>query len=229
MSIIKKIKISKKTLFTQYLSLYLITALLPVMVLLPALTISYQALKSETLHANSASVRTIQKSLDTKFLELDKVLLTIGTDAALTSYTLQNKPLEAISRLDEIVSQQDFIKDILIIETDSDYIYSSYGRYLKSANTGMIRSLEKNGYSYEEWNAQLETKTAVYWPILTYDMTALDTLYLISPIYSHHESLSERTEATPQLPVPQSCRLTEKSYRICFMHPRQRWTKISCC
>lgn len=76
----------KHSLFTQYLSLYIITALIPVLTICPLLFLSYQALKTETIHTNTAAVHTIQKSLDTKFEELDKILLCIGTNSSLTSY-----------------------------------------------------------------------------------------------------------------------------------------------
>lgn len=189
-------KTKKHSLFTQYLSLYIITALIPVLTICPLLFLSYHALKTETLYTNTAAVHTIQKSLDTKFEELDKMLICIGTNSSLTSYSLKNKPIEAISTLQKIVSQQDFVNDILIMENNNDYIYSSTGRYFKdNIVQDYMTDLLKKGYSYEEWISQFQKSTASYWPINNFENLP-DYLYLFSPVYALHESLISYTETS---------------------------------
>ena len=184
-----KNKTSNTSLFTQYLCSYIVVAFIPVLTACISLFISYQALEKETIHSNQAAIRQIQNSLDIRFQNLDKILLSLNQDASLTRFALNNKPLNAISSLEKTISQQEFLEDIFIIENDEGNIYSSKGMFSMTVATDQdfATDLLKKGYTFKEWQSLCNISDITYWPVNALDQ-APAYLYVFSPMYNNFEA-----------------------------------------
>lgn len=188
---------SKISLFSQYFLTYLCAVFIPACVTCVSLFFSYQTLKTEVVSSNQTSLQLIQQSLDAKIKELNNTLLSMESDASLTSYALEKKSLSAISSLKKMVALQDCISDIIITSNTSSIYYSALGSYSTSAleYQSFMKNLNSLGYSCGEWIEMMEsTITPTYWPSNAFEREP-NYLYLFSPVYSsfqHTKATSSR-------------------------------------
>ena len=176
----------KKSLFHQYLTLYIITAFLPAALASVSLGFSYRALEQEIVTSNQTVTTLIKETLDTKFNELDSVLQQISQEASLTQYLLKEDPTGAVSCLRRLCSLQDCIDNIIITTRNGNCVYTSTGviRDTDLSYHSFINDYVQSGLTPEKWLDDLRQTTA---PVYAYANTIKNPqyLYYFSPIYSN--------------------------------------------
>ena len=191
-------KIKSGSLLGQYLLVFFVIAFVPAIVACFSLFFSFRTLKEEIINSNQAATKLIQQSLDIKINELNNMMLYISEEPTLTRYTLKNEPLGAIDTLNQLVSLQECLHDIIITSESDPAVYSSNGKIKENSLVyhGFITDLIENNYSLEEWYEQLNTVTEpFFWPTNALDNTP-KYLYLFSPAsanYQYNVDSSTRT------------------------------------
>lgn len=177
---------SKSSLFLQYLLIFSLVAIVPVITTCLALVFSHNTLTEEVIQSNQSSLELIQQSLDIKVLELVNVPTLIEQNPTLTKNSLQNNPGNAISNIKEITSAHNFISNVIINIRDSNYFYSSRGTFHTEdlpVQTFMA-NLFQNGYSCNEWLSMINSVTTpTFWPVDSLSNVPTE-LYLFSPVYN---------------------------------------------
>jgi len=195
-----KKKIKSGSLFGQYLLVFFVTAFVPATVACFSLFFSFRTIKEEIMNSNQAATRLIQQSLDIKINELNNMMLYISSEPTLTRYALENDPLGAIDTLNQLVSLQECLNDIILASENDTAVYSSNGKIRKNALVyhNFITDLIAHNYSLQEWSAQLNTVTKpFYWPTNALDNTP-KYLYWFSPVsanFQYNSGASTRTAA----------------------------------
>ena len=196
------IKKQKRSLRMQYITLYLLAALVPATISLLALLLSYRALEKDTINSNKASLALLQQSLDTHFQDINNKLLLIQQDPDLSKHSLQQRPVEARSRLQETLGIPNLCENLIINIRGKDYYYTSIGNYDSTTvkSSYFINDLKKHGFTYEMWRETLNSSTAAtFWPVDTYQ-TLPDYMYYFVPLnatlrYESDNALPSRTAA----------------------------------
>lgn len=177
---------SKSSLFIQYLLLFSLIAIVPVVTTCSALIFSHNALTEEVIQSNQSSLELIQQSLDIKILEFINIPSLIEQNPTLTKSSLQNDPGNAISNIKEITSTHNFISNIIIKVRDTNYFYSSKGTFHTEdlPVQGFMSDLISNGYSCNSWLTMINSVTTpTFWPVDSLTDIPND-LYLFSPVYN---------------------------------------------
>lgn len=176
----------KKSLFRQYLTLYIITAFLPAALASISLNFSYRALEREIVTSNQIATTLIKEILDTKFNELDSVLQQISQEVYLTQYHLKEDPADAVSCLRRLTSLQDCIDNVIITTRNGNCVYTATG-VIRDQDLGyhsFINDYIQSGMTPEKWIADLRQTTL---PVYVYANTIKNPqyLYYFSPVYSN--------------------------------------------
>lgn len=187
-----------KSLAGQYWLLFLMSTFIPILIVCLSLIFTFQALREEIINSNLSSTKLIQQTFDLKIDELDTISLILTEDTSLSKYALKNNTTSAISTIEELVSLQGSLNDIIIYSKGDSSIYSSKGKIKEGdlKHQTFIKDLLGKGYSLQEWYAQISTVTApFYWP--TNSLTnPPQHLYFFSPLYDrfqHDGSYSSRS------------------------------------
>ena len=174
-----------KSLAGQYWLLFLMSTFIPILIVCLSLIFTFQALREEIINSNLASTKLIQQTFDLKIDELDTLSLILTEDTTLSKYALKNSTTDAIDTIEELVSLQSSLNDIIIYSKGDSSIYSSKGKIKEGDLTHQtfIKDLLGKGYSLQEWYEQISTVTApFYWP--TNSLTnPPQHLYFFSPLY----------------------------------------------
>lgn len=194
----KKKNVQKKSLSGKYLLMFFTTAFIPAFIACLSLLFIFQALEDEVINSNQASTRLIQQSLDIKISELNNTLLQMSTEPALTRYSLENNSIKAIDTLKQLTSLQECLDDIIIINKENSYLYSSSGKLTEEelVYQSSMKILVQRGYSLDDWMHKLtNTGEWSYWPTNAIDHIPTH-LYLFSPVYNSFQySGSDTTRA----------------------------------
>ena len=177
---------SKSSLFIQYLLIFSLVAIVPVITTCFALLFSHNALTEEVIQSNQSSLELVQQSLDIKIQEFINIPSLIEQNPSLTKSSLQNNPGNAISNIKEITSSHNFINNIIINIRDSNYFYSSKGTFHTEdlpVQTFMSNLLQ-NGYSCATVISMINSVTTpTFWPVDSISNVP-NELYLFSPVYN---------------------------------------------
>ena len=198
-------KVKSGSLLGQYLLIFFVTAFVPAIVACFSLFFSFRTLKEEIINSNQAATRLIQQSFDIKINELNNMMLYISEEPALTRYSLQNAPIRAIDTLNQLVSLQECLNDIIITSESDSTFYSSNGKIKETALIyhSFITDLIANNYSLQDWCEQLSTVTVpFFWPTNALDNTP-KYLYLFSPASANFQYNSEASTRTAALLIYQ--------------------------
>ena len=196
---------NKLSLFNRYLILFFMLAFIPAITACLGLFFSHKELYKEIISSNQAAVNLTQVSLDTKIQEFSKVIALIEQEPTLTRNSLQTSRRTALASLEKIISQQDFLSNIIIKIRGTDYYYSADGAYFARdlKYQPFIIDLTKNNYSIEEWAETLETiRDLTYWPVNTYGHSP-QYLYLFSPVHSNFQIKDSNTSRVMALLIKQ--------------------------
>lgn len=195
------------SLFTQYLLLFITVAFVPSIIIFVSLQLTYSSLEDELNKSNQASIQLIQQALDSKLEDMNNLVTAIEGNPDLTRYSLKNSPLNAISTINTLASQHEFLDDIFIVSNDymDSNIYTASGvvhpgdlKFQKFAAT-----LNNAGLSCEEYLelvSSAEGKT--YWPTNSLSNSA-PYLYLICPIYASFSPENSTPNRTATLLIRQ--------------------------
>lgn len=177
-------RFKNKSLLPQYIILYVLSALVPIVLVCFSLMQSSLALETEVLKSNQASVRLIQKALDSTFLELENTLEFLGADVAFSKYSLENDTSNAVKHIHNAVSANTCLEEIVLHVQGSDQLYSGGGvipaKSLEKQN--FIRGLSSVDHPASQWLELANTVTEpTYWPINSDGRSSY--LFLFSPLY----------------------------------------------
>ena len=92
---------SKSSLFIQYLLIFSLIAIVPIVTTCLALVFSHNSLTEEVIQSNQSSLELVQQSLDIKIQEFINIPSLIEQNPSLTKSSLQNNPGNAISNIKE--------------------------------------------------------------------------------------------------------------------------------
>lgn len=177
---------SKSSLFIQYLLIFSLVAIVPVITTCFALLFSHNALTEEVIQSNQSSLELVQQSLDIKIQEFINIPSLIEQNPSLTKSSLQNNPGNAISNIKEITSSHNFINNIIINIRDSNYFYSSKGTFHTEdlPVQTFMSDLLQNGYSCAAVISMINSVTTpTFWPVDSISNVP-NELYLFSPVYN---------------------------------------------
>ena len=177
----------QKSLFYQYLILYVITAFLPVALASVSLFFSYKALKQEIISSNQSATALVKDTFDTKLTELDSVLQQIAQEGALTQYHLQEDPSEAVKCLERFVSLQDCLDNIVITSRNGNCLYTASGviRDYDVKYHSFVNDYVQSGSSPEEWINVLRQADHKIYVSVNNKINKPQYLYLFSPVYTN--------------------------------------------
>lgn len=177
---------SKSSLFIQYLLLFSLIAIVPVITTCSALIFSHNALAEEVIQSNQSSLKLIQQSLDIKVSELINIPSLIEQNPSLTKNSLESNPGSAISNIKEITSAHNFVNNVIIKVRNSNYYYSAKGAFHTEdlpVQSFMV-DLVQNNYSCDTWLTMLNSVSSpTFWPVDVLSNIPND-LYLFSPVYN---------------------------------------------
>ena len=177
---------SKSSLFIQYLLIFSLIAIVPIVTTCLALVFSHNALTEEVIQSNQSSLELVQQSLDIKIQEFTNIPSLIEQNPSLTKSSLQNNPGNAISNIKEITSAHNFITNIIINIRSSNYFYSSKGTFHTEdlPVQSFMSNLLQNGYSCATLVSMINSVTTpTFWPVDALENIPND-LYLFSPVYN---------------------------------------------
>lgn len=177
---------SKSSLFIQYLLIFSLIAIVPIVTTCLALVFSHNSLTEEVIQSNQSSLELVQQSLDIKIQEFTNIPSLIEQNPSLTKTSLQNNPGNAISNIKEITSAHNFINNIIINIRDSNYFYSSKGTFHTEdlPVQSFMSNLLQNGYSCATLVSMVNSVTTpTFWPVDALEDIPND-LYLFSPVYN---------------------------------------------
>lgn len=187
-----------KSLAAQYWLLFLLNTFAPILIVCLSLTITFQALREEIINSNLASTEIIQQSFDLKIGEWDTLSLTLTGNDSLTKFSLKNNTRSALQTMQDLLSLQSSLNDIIVFTKDDSTVYSSNGKVKKTdlIYQTFTKDLLAKGYTLQEWSDNISTVTTpFYWP--TNSLTnPPQHLYFFSPLYDrfqHDGSYSSRS------------------------------------
>jgi len=166
-------------LFARYLLIYFLAAFLPTFVMSSAVFSLFDTLEREAEQSNQMSVNIIQKTIDTKILEMMDLIPRIQANPDLTQYALTHSPVQAIQSLQQYSQTQDLLKDIIISIRGEKYFYSNKGTFpLEEVNL----FYNFTNWTEDEWYQILSQADQ---PVLQYiNGQYASYLFLFSPVYS---------------------------------------------
>ncbi len=192
-------RFKNKSLLPQYIILYVLSALVPIVLVGFALMQSNRALEAEVLKSNQASVRLIQEALDGTFLELESTLEFLGSDVAFTKFSLENDTTNAVKHIHHSVSANSCLDEIIINIRSGDRLYSG-GGIIPKQSVG-----HQNFMKYHSESDWLEMANIVteptYWPVNSEGRSPY--LFLFSPLYYNMQLHGSATTRSAVLVIRQ--------------------------
>ena len=178
-----------KSLAGQYWLLFLMSTFTPILIVCLSLTITFQALREEIINSNLASTEIIQQSFDLKIDEWYTLSLMLTENDSLTKFSLKNNTRSALQTMQDLLSLQSSLNDIIVFTKDDSAVYSSNGKIKKTdlKYQTFMKDLLAKGYTLQEWSDNISTVTTpFFWP--TNSLTnPPQHLYFFSPLYDRFQ------------------------------------------
>lgn len=197
-------RFKNKSLLPQYIILYTLSALVPIVLVGFTLMQSSRALEAEVLKSNQASVRLIQTALDGTFLELESALEFLGTDVAFSKFSLEHDTSNAVKHIHNAVSGNSCLQEIVLNIRGSKRLYSSGGTIpVKSLKRqDFMKDHSSDEHPASDWLDMLNTVTEpTYWPANSDGHSTY--LFLFSPLYYNMQSEGATTTRSAVLVIRQ--------------------------
>jgi two-component system, response regulator YesN len=146
--IISKMTHKKSNIFYKYLISYFIVFFLPIILTtLVVFNYIFISFEQEVIKNNYSTINNIKSVIDVKISELHKIKNQAFTDITIISYA--NRPnffkaSSVVSFLKNIIVSNDFILEVLLYTSKSDYLISSVGSY-------NISNFVDSIYDYAAW------------------------------------------------------------------------------
>ncbi len=182
----KRWKIS--SLLPQYIILYAVVALAPVLITLFSLVQSDRALQREILKSNHSSISLVQDTMDATIQDIQSVFGQLSSDHTFTFYALQSNPLEALNKLSSLAASHNYFYDIAVYSKSTDMFYTTSGRFTSQtvANAPFLKHPESSEFRAEDWIAAM--CDAQYITFLPYEANPESPfLYLFAPLHHSNE------------------------------------------